>query len=267
MVSIISVSLLLLSIALVYIIHHATDHLVQSRLSADRRVGLHLPALPAHPGTTSGRTNPVTQSRPVPETSPLITDATSGGEVIARLTTRSPTAYSSWVSRWFGVGSHRTSPSAALGDGVGSCWLLPGKVGQLGVRLPNILRITHVAVEHAGQQQGSAAELAPRKMVLWGLVDGKENLVKFKHLRNSATGMLRELLMSRTAPGINEHLPFVPLASFDYNIHSDNHIQTFPVFDSVANARMDFGVVVLEILDNWGGPSTCLYRFRVHAEV
>jgi hypothetical protein len=263
-VSIISVSLLLLSITLVYIIHHATDHLVQFRHSADRGVAPHLPALPAHPGTTSGRTNPVTQSL---ETLPLVTDATSSGEVIARLTTRSTTAYSSWVSRWFGVGSHRTSPSAALGDGAGSCWLIPGKVGQLGVRLPNILRITHVAVEHAVQQQVSAAELAPRKMVLWGLVDGKENLAKFKYLRNSATGMLRELFTSRTGPGINEHLPFVPLASFDYNIHSDNHIQTFPVFDSVANAGMDFGVVVLEILDNWGGRSTCLYRFRVHAEV
>jgi SUN domain-containing protein 1/2 len=30
---------------------------------------------------------------------------------------------------------------------------------------------------------------------------------------------------------------------------------------------MDFGIVVLRVLSNWGQEFTCLYRFRVHGQM
>ncbi|KAI6008484.1 hypothetical protein EDC04DRAFT_2610980 [Pisolithus marmoratus] len=89
-------------------------------------------------------------------------------------------------------------------------------------------------------------------VLLWGMVDGEDNLAKYHSLCNSATGTLCELLTARTAPALSHGMPFIPLVSFDYNIHATNHTQVFPIFDSVAATGMDFGVVVLEILDNWG---------------
>lgn len=37
-------------------------------------------------------------------------------------------------------------------------------------------------------------------------------------------------------------------------------IQTFSVFPEVIQQRIDVGIVIFRVLDNWGGDLTCLYR-------
>ena len=46
-----------------------------------------------------------------------------------------------------------------------------------------------------------------------------------------------------------------------------NAVQTFPVDEDVHASGMDFGIVVLRVLSNWGQQFTCLYRFRVHGRM
>ena len=189
-------------------------------------MGAHSSTLPSHhPNTASGQSGPTIQSCHGLAPLACFPGAIGGGEVIAHLTTHLPTTYYWSIFHWFKGGSHCASPSTTLKDGEACCWLLLGKVGQLGVRLPKVHRITHVTIEHAVQQQVHVVKAAPRKMILWGLVDGKENLKKFKYLRSSTTSILCELIMSWAGSEINEHMLFVPLATFDYNIHVDKRAQ------------------------------------------
>ncbi|KIK27017.1 hypothetical protein PISMIDRAFT_93827 [Pisolithus microcarpus 441] len=141
-----------------------------------------------------------------------------------------------------------------------SCWLLGGHSGQLGVSLPRVVRISHVVVDHIVDDTLTA----PRQMILWGLVDGKDNFSLLRSLRAKLAGNTPDLSEKRTFPAISGGFPFIPLSYFEYSIHAPNLTQTFPVFPFVSDSGMDFGIVVLEILGNWGGMSTCLYRFRVY---
>src|SRR5438128_12516891 len=99
--------------------------------------------------------------------------------------------------------------------------------------------------------------MAHRKIILWGMVEGDSNLEKYNALRQSATGILLELFKS--TPAVTDGIVLVPLSSFDYNIYTPHHIQSFSILPAVANAGMDFGVAVFTILENWGGLFTCVY--------
>jgi len=107
--------------------------------------------------------------------------------------------------------------------------------------------------------------MAPRKIILWGMVEGDNNLEKYNALHQSATGILLELFQS--TPAVMDGIVLVPLSSFDYNIYTPHHIQSFSILPAVANAGMDFGVAVFTILENWGGLSTCVYHVGVHGQV
>ncbi|KAI6167509.1 hypothetical protein EDD17DRAFT_1870373 [Pisolithus thermaeus] len=168
----------------------------------------------------------------------------NGGIVLSPLT--SPHTYKSWVNRLLG--------------GMGSVYTALEDDLQEAIAFRDVVHVTHIMVDHISVGLTNATESAPRKLLLWGMVDGKDNLVKYHFLRNSATGALHGLLTARTVLALSRGIPFIPLARFDYNIHATNHTQLFPILDSVAATGMDFGVVVLEILDNWGGELTCLYR-------
>ncbi|KAI5990281.1 hypothetical protein EDC04DRAFT_2588092 [Pisolithus marmoratus] len=188
----------------------------------------------------------------------------NGGIVLSSLT--SPHGCDSWVNRLMGK---KGSAQAVLEDDLqeGACWHLPNRLGQIAIVFRDVVHVTHVMVDHILAELTNAIEIAPHKLLLWGMVDGTDNLAKYHSLQSSAMGPLCDLLTARMAPALSCSMPFVPLVSFDYNIHeSANHTQLFPVLDSVAAAGMDFGVVVLEILDNWDGELMCLYRVGVYGE-
>ncbi|OJT15388.1 SUN domain-containing protein 3 [Trametes pubescens] len=143
---------------------------------------------------------------------------------------------------------------------IGRCWSIP-VTGQIGLSSPTLIHPTSISVDHIPKELAADIGRAPRRMILWGLVDGLSNLQRF---RSVPTDELKAIANGRTSPTLSKNHAFVPLASFEYDINADFHVQTFPVHEYVAQLAMDFGVFVVEILDNWGSSDSCLYRVRIH---
>ncbi|TFK79660.1 hypothetical protein K466DRAFT_579148 [Polyporus arcularius HHB13444] len=191
-----------------------------------------------------------------------------GAAVITRLTYPSPSLRprSSKHPQVSPVGD--AAPEAALRDDlrVGECWLVPGSSGQLGIGLHTFIAPTHVTVDHIPLEIAANIGQAARKMILWGLVEGDHNLALYRRLVASGEA-LHPIDLGRDRPPVHSNQQYVLLARFDYNIFAPFHIQTFPIASVAVDEGMYFGVVVLEILDNWGGQSTCVYRIRIHGNV
>jgi SUN domain-containing protein 1/2 len=149
----------------------------------------------------------------------------------------------------------------------GQCWPFAGKEGQLGVKLavPTVL-VEEVTIDHVAKDVAYDLRTAPREMEVWGLVGGKANIERVRAWRESGAAASYD---SRVVypPTLSKHPEFILLANFTYDIHAPNHIQTFAVDPEIRALNMDFGIVVLRVLSNWGMDAlTCLYRFRVHGE-
>ncbi|KAI0710495.1 hypothetical protein C8Q76DRAFT_769475 [Earliella scabrosa] len=163
--------------------------------------------------------------------------------------------------------STTSSPSAAISDEfhLDSCWDIPGASAQLGVQLSEMIHPTHVSIDHIPLEIAPDISRAPKAMVLWGALDGGYNGDVFNRMTQSSSITLATH-EGRSGPKVAHNITFIPLASFEYNIRADFHIQTFTLDRYIIDSDLYFGVVVLDILGNWGGDSTCLYRFRVHGE-
>ncbi|OSD06405.1 hypothetical protein PYCCODRAFT_1431414 [Trametes coccinea BRFM310] len=160
----------------------------------------------------------------------------------------------------------------------GHCWPFPGSQGQLGVALAAPVYITDVTIDHVAKEVAMDMRSAPRNMELWGLVEGQDNIAKYREWK-SARSAAREEAEARGEPippslvddevyprSLPRHPEYVRVANFTYDIHSPDHIQTFAVRDDIKELGIDFGVVVLLVKSNWGKEFTCLYRLRVHGE-
>ncbi|KAJ6508048.1 hypothetical protein C8R47DRAFT_1100389 [Mycena vitilis] len=154
----------------------------------------------------------------------------------------------------------------------GHCWPFAGSQGQLGVALSAPIYIEDITVDHVAAEvaiNGRAS--APREMEVWALVEGRDNIEKLKAWRadkaerlESGESIEDEPVRPKTLPKSPE---YIRIATFRYDIRSENHIQTFPVDQEIKALGMDFGIVVLMIKSNWGLDAyTCLYRFRVHGQ-
>ncbi|TFK81046.1 hypothetical protein K466DRAFT_578729 [Polyporus arcularius HHB13444] len=181
-----------------------------------------------------------------------------GAKVLPQLTTMAP-------GRWRGS-LPQNAPEEALRDSlhVGQCWLVKGTSAQLGIALHSPVYPTHVTVDHVPLEIAPDIGQAPRRMLLWGLVEGKNNLGLYHELSPERAPDVFPADLGRNGPPVSGLSRFVLLASFEYNIFAPFHIQTFPVNPAIVDTGFYFGIVVLEILDNWGGDTTCLHRVRVH---
>lgn len=149
---------------------------------------------------------------------------------------------------------------------IGQCWAIPGRSAQLGLRVSQLMHPTHVTIDHIPMEIAADVGLAPRTMVLWGALDGA-NTRKMSH--DNIIGALRvapPALVDRQNPRVTCGHTYTLLASFEYDIRASSHIQTFPLASYVIDLDLYFGVFVLDILDNWGSNSTCLYRVRIHGD-
>ncbi|KAJ3842020.1 hypothetical protein F5878DRAFT_556491 [Lentinula raphanica] len=140
------------------------------------------------------------------------------------------------------------------------------------------------------KKRRSKRRSAPREMEVWGLVEGRENVRRVKEWKEGLRAErdkreneddldpsphqpedsdvlgLAELDVSYP-PTLPQSPGYIRIASFTYDIHSPEHIQTFPVLPYVKELGVDFGVVVVLVGSNWGMEDyTCLYRVRVHGE-
>jgi SUN domain-containing protein 1/2 len=166
----------------------------------------------------------------------------------------------------------------------GHCWPFAGGEGQLGVALASPIFVEEVTIDHVAKSIAFDMRSAPRQMEVWGLVEGKENIARVQawkedlaarkkaeqpsgeesYAPHDQDGSDYEVIYPKTLPKYPE---YIRMANFTYNIHSPNNVQTFPVMPEIRELGIDFGIVVLRVLNNWGRDDfTCLYRFRVHGQ-
>ncbi|KAI9059317.1 hypothetical protein FKP32DRAFT_1531019, partial [Trametes sanguinea] len=159
-------------------------------------------------------------------------------------------------------------PEVVLDDDIrpGHCWHFAGSRAQVAISLPEFIHPTHVTIDHIPRAIAADIHQAPRRMILWGVVDGIANRRRYqsKHdvIRANST-------LSRDHPPLTKDgYLFIELADFVYNITHARNIQTFAVRDYIRSPdiNIDIGLLVLEVMDNWGSESTCLYRVRIHGE-
>ncbi|KAI9461657.1 hypothetical protein BJY52DRAFT_191156 [Lactarius psammicola] len=146
----------------------------------------------------------------------------------------------------------------------GHCWPFVGDQGQLGVLLALPVRIEEITIDHVARDVAWDMRSAPRKMEVWGFVEGAENLAKvlaWEVARNEAG--LDVPIQPRSLPHSAKYLR---IAQFEYDIDASNAVQTFPIDEDIRSLGLDFGIVVLRVSSNWGKEFTCLYRFRVHGQ-
>ncbi|KAI0364520.1 hypothetical protein BV20DRAFT_1039373 [Pilatotrama ljubarskyi] len=159
------------------------------------------------------------------------------------------------------------NPERALQDDIhiGNCWHIPSRTGQLGIILPVHVYPTHVTIDHIPIEIAADIGRAPRNMLLWGVVDGELN--RARYLNFTSFEQLVPSAMGRRAPPVMGNNTYILLSSLEYDIYASSHIQTFQIDPRLIYSRMYFGIVVLEIVDNWGSTTTCLYRVRIHGDV
>ncbi|KAJ7593266.1 hypothetical protein C8J56DRAFT_494408 [Mycena floridula] len=157
----------------------------------------------------------------------------------------------------------------------GNCWPMAGPQGQLGIVLAAPAYISDITIDHVAKELAFDVRSAPRQMEVWAMVEGKVNAEKVKLYNEQRAAKRAEALERGETVDVDEYpktLPkspqYIRIAAFSYNIHSPDNIQTFPVFPEVQEMKLDFGIVVLRVLNNWGQDEyTCLYRMRVHGEL
>ena len=172
----------------------------------------------------------------------------------------------------------------------GHCWPFAGGEGQLGVALASPIFMEEVTIDHVAKSIAFDMRSAPRQMEVWGLVEGKDNIARVRAWKEDLASRKEakqptlgrddssttdgsdgsdgyhnyEVDYPKTLPKYPE---YIRLANFTYNIYSTNNVQTFPVMPEIRELGIDFGIVVLRVLNNWGRDDfTCLYRFRVHGQ-
>ncbi|KAF9449514.1 hypothetical protein P691DRAFT_667324 [Macrolepiota fuliginosa MF-IS2] len=149
----------------------------------------------------------------------------------------------------------------------GYCWPFRGQSGQMGVSLAAPVVIEEVTIDHVAKENAMDLRSAPRVMEVWGLIEGEENKSKYLEImeeRQKKAGGA-EVVDEEYPVSLPRDPPYMRLANFTYDIDAVKNVQTFPVEREIKERGIDFGVVVLRVLDNWGMEEfTCLYRFRVH---
>jgi len=202
----------------------------------------------------------------------------AGGRVLPSLTTPSyeitPSSWFSYVLGWpFGNGfATGLPPVTALHPdlNLGRCWSFAGSHGQLAIVLARSVHISEITIDHA--RPAFDERSAPKQIAIWGFVEGADNLEKYNAYRAAQEERRAQAILDDQIPepepvlsGAPRGVPYLHLATVTYNVHSSSHIQTFQVPQEIQDLDIDVGVVLFEILDNWGDDQyTCVYRVRVH---
>ncbi len=156
-----------------------------------------------------------------------------------------------------------SSPDTVLSDDfrISGCWSIPGSHLQVGVVLSETIYPSHFTIDHVPYPLADDIFAAPRRVILWGVVDGSSNKETYAHLRVQSSELAA---YNRSAPPMDGAFTFIPLATFEYDIYADSHVQTFPIYTPVVRSGIDVGLVVLDVVSNWGSNTTSLCRLRVH---
>ncbi|KAI7883764.1 hypothetical protein K492DRAFT_192324 [Lichtheimia hyalospora FSU 10163] len=147
--------------------------------------------------------------------------------------------------------SGKPHPVAALTDyrHAGTCWLMAGKQGSLGVRMRQPVSVKAISIDYMDYAQFISRSSAPADFEVWGLT-------------HKDRGFWEYLWHSLVSP--EENNGKVYLGKFQYDINKGTPVQTFKIQHSSPPIKD----IVFRFLNNWGHDEyTCIYRVRVHGVV
>ncbi|KAJ7138695.1 hypothetical protein C8R43DRAFT_893145 [Mycena crocata] len=149
------------------------------------------------------------------------------------------------------------------GDAVeGECWTFEGAVGHIAIRLSERVRISNITIQHLPFP--ATVFQAPRRMSLWALADPA--LPVLQRIPGPLITMAAQFHTHQRFPLPKDvkNSIFVLLDEFNYDLstNSRSFIQTFPIqhADFLEGSR----VIIVGVASNWGSPSTCISRIKVH---
>jgi hypothetical protein len=160
------------------------------------------------------------------------------------------------------VNSPQFPAVTVLEDGL-ACWAMSGHNGYFGIALEIPINISHISIYHS-LAHAEGIPSAPRSMVLWGLAEGPDQVKALSSASNQLFLPRKPSLFSQFLPKSPEPISWVPLLHFQYDVHLSD-TQVFAVPKELMDLGVSYGVVVVEILNNWGSPShSCLYHIGVY---
>ncbi len=146
-------------------------------------------------------------------------------------------------------------PYVALEDNVriGDCWEFASAHGYLGIQLSEPVKVSNFSVDYVATSLLSSVDSrrSPKDITLWGLVNdwhGGESRSPFIF---SSTGHLPSYIRPTDR--------FVELATLHYDSTSSPRRQY-----QASSVDLPVQTVVVEVLSNYGAPTTCLYYVGVH---
>jgi hypothetical protein len=152
-------------------------------------------------------------------------------------------------------------PSTVLDNSVGACWSFRGNAGTFGVVLDTASVVpSHIIIQHRHFNSTMSLSCAPRQVTVWGLVDGDQNMRTYSSSRDALTTRIPPFPIAKG--GI-----FLPLGNIDFDITSRSLRQIFPLRSEVLSWGVDFGVLVFDIRNNWGGDVTSLCSVHVYGQI
>ncbi|KAI0281521.1 hypothetical protein BC826DRAFT_894641, partial [Russula brevipes] len=184
----------------------------------------------------------------------------AGGRIIESLTsaTYSPSRRGIWTHMFSSGSRPDHSPAIALMEGMqpGQCWAFRGDSGQLGIHLPQAIRVSALTVGYADL---SSTISAPKRLVLWGLKPVTSDYctalgdVDIPNQPDFGTGYCGTYLTS----GVYD-----PSVSTLYQ-----NFTTAPDSSHYTHAHY-FDRMIVEVLGNWGHPAfTCIYRIQIYGSI
>lgn len=159
-------------------------------------------------------------------------------------------------------------------DPVDDAWCAPPSNGklQLAVVLSRAITPTEFVVEHAAMDEMPVGFMgsSPREVELWIRIPDDRTRAAVRE----AIAMMDPSLLEDSSPqgktlGEKQALPFdyVPVGRWEYDIHTNQRLQSFLVPLSLADYGVSTDRVAVRVNSNWGNVKyTCLARLRLYGE-
>ncbi|KAI0317090.1 hypothetical protein OF83DRAFT_1172287 [Amylostereum chailletii] len=221
------------------------------------------PPYTSYPGDLSVSAKPLGPSIP-PYSSPDFASRAYGGIVIPQWTT---------VSLGQSALPHNVL-EPAIPDG--SCWSLPTISGLLGISFDRPILPIEITIIHSPT---IPIDQAPRTVVIWGLLDGDENIQQMQPFRSVIQRLKDRLSPPPASPAYNSAIQrlkltlpasdadqigaLVPLTAFEFDPKPGALYQRFPFHGVVLEWGLDWTSVVVQIHDNWGANLTSLCQVEI----
>lgn len=143
----------------------------------------------------------------------------------------------------------------------GRCWYFTGSSGSIGVTFAYPSLVERLVLHRPDFHTLPATHLAktPHHMILWGVLDEISTfqvLVSNDHFQQDSLRVYNGKLPS---PRV------LKLVELTYRI--DKGVRPIQMFDVIPECRkIPFQTVILEVLDNYGGKTTCMHQVSIYGE-